>query len=568
MARRSRWRPWCWLDSRCRSPRAHAELVTACRQQGDTVVGNPPRDLTAPTARTSKPDGSSLGLNDRDRRTVSPAAGSCRTAAPRDVHPTPATPLAPGMYTVESTTRSRMTATSSGRRGVHGRDRRDAGADADRHGCRRAPRPADGDADGRHRPPLRRPHRRAEPIGDGTADGERRRRRLPDHRRRWRSSRSPAAAYLADADAPPDRPTRHADDHDAPADRRDPRRLGRCGADRAVRRRPGSRSSCRRPSRRTRSTRRTRAGCRWRSTWSGRRRRSPCRSSSCIVRDVRAAAARPDRRGGRLPPAWLRIALRAIGLIGWVWIVAQGIAGGVERRRRGDALPVGLRLGRAWRSCRRSSAPPGSSSTRSRRSMTWGRVLRRCTSRAGRSADYPERPRALAGDGGLRRLRLARAGGHRRPVDAVRRARRLHALTLAMMAQFGRDEWRSQRRDVHGLVPAARSARLFAPGRRGRARRAAGRSASGLLEPGWSRRGRDARRARRRRRSCSTGCRRRRLLRPVRAPGIAIKTVLLFALPRHRRRCAPSPWRGPSASRRDRRGPAADRRSAISSPTT
>ena len=46
-----------------------------------------------------------------------------------------------------------------------------------------------------------------------------------------------------------------------------------------------------------------------------------------LVRDVRAE--RPDTSApGRLPPAWLRSILRVIGLAGWAWIVVQGIAGG------------------------------------------------------------------------------------------------------------------------------------------------------------------------------------------------------------------------------------------------
>ena len=46
-----------------------------------------------------------------------------------------------------------------------------------------------------------------------------------------------------------------------------------------------------------------------------------------IVRDVRATPPVLDQVG-TLPPAWLRYLLRAIGLFGWVWIIAQGIAGG------------------------------------------------------------------------------------------------------------------------------------------------------------------------------------------------------------------------------------------------
>jgi hypothetical protein len=46
-----------------------------------------------------------------------------------------------------------------------------------------------------------------------------------------------------------------------------------------------------------------------------------------LVRDVRAE--RPDTSApGRLPPAWLRWLLRIVGLVGWTWIVVQGIAGG------------------------------------------------------------------------------------------------------------------------------------------------------------------------------------------------------------------------------------------------
>ncbi len=46
-----------------------------------------------------------------------------------------------------------------------------------------------------------------------------------------------------------------------------------------------------------------------------------------IVRDVRATPPVLDQVG-TLPPAWLRYLLRAIGLFGWIWIIAQGIAGG------------------------------------------------------------------------------------------------------------------------------------------------------------------------------------------------------------------------------------------------
>jgi hypothetical protein len=48
-----------------------------------------------------------------------------------------------------------------------------------------------------------------------------------------------------------------------------------------------------------------------------------------LVRDVRAD--RPDTSApGHVPPAWLRIPLRVLGLVAWIWIVVQGIAGGTS----------------------------------------------------------------------------------------------------------------------------------------------------------------------------------------------------------------------------------------------
>ena len=46
-----------------------------------------------------------------------------------------------------------------------------------------------------------------------------------------------------------------------------------------------------------------------------------------LVRDVRADRPAPIA-DGHLPPAPIRLGLRAIGLVGWLWIVVQGIIGG------------------------------------------------------------------------------------------------------------------------------------------------------------------------------------------------------------------------------------------------
>ena len=47
-----------------------------------------------------------------------------------------------------------------------------------------------------------------------------------------------------------------------------------------------------------------------------------------LIADIRAEP--PVIGEGRRPTTWLRFVLRAVGLIGWLWIVAQGIAGGVS----------------------------------------------------------------------------------------------------------------------------------------------------------------------------------------------------------------------------------------------
>jgi hypothetical protein len=46
-----------------------------------------------------------------------------------------------------------------------------------------------------------------------------------------------------------------------------------------------------------------------------------------MLADIRAEAP-PPAGPGKLPPTWLRYGLRAIGLIGWTWIIVQGILGG------------------------------------------------------------------------------------------------------------------------------------------------------------------------------------------------------------------------------------------------
>jgi hypothetical protein len=203
-----------------------------------------------------------------------------------------------------------------------------------------------------------------------------------------------------------------------------------------------------------------------------------------IVRDVRAAPPVLDAPGS-LPPAWLRYPLRAIGLVGWAWIIAQGIAGGSSD---GDVATlflwvygwVGLAIvcaviGPAWHfldpfSTLHDLAAAG---------------LRRLGVQGWAAADLPPwlgRWPAVVGFAFFVWMELvAQAGPSTLFIVVVGYT----GLTVAMMAQFGRDEWRSQGETFtvwfRLLGRLAHWARVDEDGRiRSRA------FGSGLLEPGWS----------------------------------------------------------------------------------
>ena len=203
-----------------------------------------------------------------------------------------------------------------------------------------------------------------------------------------------------------------------------------------------------------------------------------------IVRDVRAAPPVLDAEGS-LPPAWLRYTLRAIGLLGWLWIVAQAIAGNSSDADVSTLFLwnygwVGLAMicaivGPAWHFLDPFSTLHDIGA--------W--VLRRLGVGGWAPADYPERlgrwP-ATIGYGFFVWLELVIFAG---PSTLFVVLVGYTALTLAMMAQFGRDEWRS-----HGETFTVWFRLL---GRLAHWRlvdedgRVATRSfGSGLLEPGWS----------------------------------------------------------------------------------
>ena len=203
-----------------------------------------------------------------------------------------------------------------------------------------------------------------------------------------------------------------------------------------------------------------------------------------LVRDVRAE--RPDTSGeGRLPPAWLRIVLRALGLVAWVWIVAQGIAGGSSAA---DVASLFLWV-YGWVGVAALSALVG---------PVWhfldpfstlfdigASVVRRLGVGTWDLATYPERlgrwP-AVIGFVVVVWLELVlRAGPDVLFIVVIGYT----ALTLAMMAQYGRDTWRS---NAEVFTVWFRLLGRLAPytlvDEDGRIRRRP--FFGGLLEPGWS----------------------------------------------------------------------------------
>jgi hypothetical protein len=203
-----------------------------------------------------------------------------------------------------------------------------------------------------------------------------------------------------------------------------------------------------------------------------------------IVRDVRAAP--PDLTSpGSLPPAWLRFGLRALGLVGWAWIIAQGIAGGSSDGEVATLFLwvygwVGLAIvcaliGPAWHFLDPFSAlhDLGAALLRGLHVQGWA------------AADYPERfgrwPATIAFAVLVWLELVIQAGPSTLFVVLVGYT----AFTLAMMAQFGRDEWRS-----HGETFTVwfrllgRLAWFRLVDEEGRVHRRT--FGSGLLEPGWS----------------------------------------------------------------------------------
>jgi hypothetical protein len=204
-----------------------------------------------------------------------------------------------------------------------------------------------------------------------------------------------------------------------------------------------------------------------------------------IVRDVRAAGT-PATGPGHLPPAPVRYGLRAAGLVGWAWIVAQGIAGGSSDGSVatlflwvygwvGVAI-VSAVLGPIWQFLDPFSTLHDIGAA----------ALQRVGLAGWEPAAYPERlgrwPATISFGFFVWLELVALAGPSLLFVVLVGYT----AFTLAMMAQFGRDTWRSQGEAFTVWFRLLGRLAMFAlVDETGRVRRRP--FASGLMEPGWRR---------------------------------------------------------------------------------
>ena len=203
-----------------------------------------------------------------------------------------------------------------------------------------------------------------------------------------------------------------------------------------------------------------------------------------LVRDVRAD--RPDMSArGHLPPAPLRFTLRAIGLLAWLWIVAQGIVGGASA---GEVTTLFLWV-YGWVGVAAISALVGPIwqwlDPFSTLFDTGAWCVRRLGIRPWDLADYPAglgRWPAVVGFAVVVWLELVLEAG---PQVLFIVVVGYTAVTLAMMAQYGRDTWRSNAevftvwfRLLGRLAPYALVDET------GRVHRRS--FASGLLEAGWT----------------------------------------------------------------------------------
>ena len=203
-----------------------------------------------------------------------------------------------------------------------------------------------------------------------------------------------------------------------------------------------------------------------------------------LVRDVRAERPRTDGPA-HLPPPAIRYGLRAIGLVGWAWIIAQGILGG---EGSGAVAPLFLWVF-GWVGVAMASFLIG---------PVWqfidpfstlydlgAAVFRRLGVDGWDLATYPARLGKWPAAVGVFVVAWLELVLEAAPSTLFVVVVGYTALTLVMMAQFGRDTWRANAevftvwfRLLGRLAPYALADET------GRVRRRP--FASGLLEGGWS----------------------------------------------------------------------------------
>ncbi len=162
-----------------------------------------------------------------------------------------------------------------------------------------------------------------------------------------------------------------------------------------------------------------------------------------LVRDVRAERPAP-LTSGHLPPAIIRYGLRTIGLVAWGWIIVQGILGGSSDAEVATLFTwvfgwvgvamVSALIGPAWQWLDPFSTLHDLGAA----------VIHRFGIESWQSAEYPARlgrwPAAV-GFVVIVWLELVLETG---PQTMFIFVAGYTVLTLALMAQFGRDAWRSQ----------------------------------------------------------------------------------------------------------------------------
>jgi len=206
-----------------------------------------------------------------------------------------------------------------------------------------------------------------------------------------------------------------------------------------------------------------------------------------LIADVRADP--PEVGPGTVPRRVVRLLLRTVGLIGWLWVVAQGIAGGVSPADVTTLFLwvygwVGLALisafiGPAWHWLDPFTTLHDLGAA----------VLGRLGVASWPTAEMPVALRrwpAIIGLIFFIWLELVGNGGGPRSLFIVLVG--YSAFTLAMMAQFGRDEWRRYGETFSvwfGIL--GRLAPFALTGNEAEGRVARRPFASGLLLPGWTR---------------------------------------------------------------------------------